>query len=62
MQGITYFEQLIMLYLPGNFHVATQQPDFYVAPTWENGASSAYRIIHVESRENVLLCVVEAKE
>ena len=62
VQGITYFEQLIMLYLPGNFHVDTQQPDFYVAPTWENGASSAYRVIHVESSENVPLCVVEAKD
>ena len=62
VQGITYFEQLIMLYLPGNFHVDTQQPDFYVAPMWGNGASSAYRVIHVESSENVPLCVVETKD
>ncbi|HEX6483976.1 MAG TPA: hypothetical protein VF043_34445 [Ktedonobacteraceae bacterium] len=62
VQGITYFEQLIMLYLPGNFYVDTQQPDFYVAPTWENDASSAYRVIHVESIENIPLCVVEVKD
>lgn len=63
VEGIVNFESLVTMYLPNNFRVDEKNPDFVVEPLGVNNSNeySSYRIIHVESRENVILCVVKEK-
>lgn len=62
VEGIMYFEPLITIYLPGNFHIAAKNPDFYVVPVWASGGkSNAYHTIYVESRQGIPFCSVQAR-
>jgi len=57
VHSITYFEQLVTLYLPSNFHVDEHNPDFLIT---SGPVRSGYHTIYTVSRQGVTICTVSA--
>lgn len=61
VHGIRYFEQLIQVYLPQDWIISEQHPDFLIASAWEP-EPTGYHVIHLVSRKGVAFCSISAKQ
>lgn len=61
IEGVLYFEFQDTTYLPANFQVDVKHPDFFISYTRDHydQAFPGYRVVHTESVEGVVLCVVK---